>query len=87
MYELKSNDNSAMDHWEKVCKNRWGFIVGHTRKGELLRVLATKEDFDNLVEEAFEGLNKTEPLYEKIESVKIKIVPESEWLLPEEKNC
>ncbi len=83
MYEFQSNNKSKLDHWEKVCKDRWAFIVGHTRKDDKIRVLANRSDFGDLVRQGLKGLNQTE--YKKYNSVTVNFIPEEEWL--EKESC
>lgn len=81
MYELQSDDNSVMNYWETVCKDRWAFIVEHTRKADKIRVLANNSDFKELVQFGLKNLiQKNQKNHDRFTKVSVKIIPESEWL-------
>jgi len=84
MFELQSDDNSIVDYWEKIFESNWAFIVGHTRKLDKIRVLTPRNDFHDMVKKALRETDKA--TRKKISDVSFKVIPESEWLLPEEKN-
>lgn len=84
MYELQSDDNSVMNYWETVCKDRWAFIVEHTRKADKIRVLANNSDFKEFVQ--FGLKNLIQKNHDRFTKVSVKIIPESEWLQKELQN-
>jgi hypothetical protein len=78
MYELQSDDNSVMNYWETICKDRWAFIVDYTRKADKIRVLANDSDFKEYVQYGLKHLIPKN--YDRFIKVSVKIIQESEWL-------
>lgn len=76
MFEFEIKDVKIMDTLEKIFADNWAFIIGHTRKDSLLRVLGPASDVQGITQ-------KAKLTDEEQKQVLVRVVPEKEWVSKE----
>lgn len=76
MFEFETKNDKVMDKLEKVFEENWAFIIGQTRKENILRVLGPAKDVQQITQQG-------KLSYDEQEQVLVKIIPDKEWVSDE----